>query len=155
MTRRAWLRAGDRGLGAIFVLTVVAILLAVLGGVLALGQILIARHRAASAADLAALAGADRALEGPTVACAVAASIAAEHAVQLVECRLAGDVVDVTTAVSLPAGLRAIGPATARARAGPADVSPADAGPAEVSPADAGPADAGSADSVSGRPQLM
>jgi secretion/DNA translocation related TadE-like protein len=120
MTRRAWLPAGDGGLGTVFVLAIMAILLTVLGGTLALGQTLIARHRAASAADLAALAGADRALEGSATACAAAAAIAAEHAARLVECRLAADVVEVTAAVPLPAALRALGPATARARAGPA-----------------------------------
>jgi secretion/DNA translocation related TadE-like protein len=121
MTRRAWLRAGDRGLGTVFVLAIMAILLTVLGGTLALGQTLIARHRAASAADLAALAGVDRALEGSATACAAAAAIAAEHNTELIGCDVDGHVVAVTAAVPLPAGLRAVGPATARARAGPAD----------------------------------
>ena len=125
------LRTSERGLGTILVLAVVTLLLAVLGGVLALGQTLIARHRAASAADLAALAAADRALEGSAVACAAAAAIAAEHAAVLTTCRLDGDIVDVTAAFPLPAALRAFGPATARARAGPAESGEPRGPPAE------------------------
>jgi secretion/DNA translocation related TadE-like protein len=121
--RAAW-RTSERGLGTILVLTVVALLLAVLGGVLALGQTLIARHRAASAADLAALAAADRALEGSAAACAAAAAIAAEHAAAITRCRLDGEIVEVTAAVVLPSALRALGPAMARARAGPAAREP-------------------------------
>ncbi len=117
------LRTSERGLGTILVLAVVTLLLAVLGGVLALGQTLIARHRAASAADLAALAAADRALEGNAAACAAAAAIAAEHAAVITTCRLDGDIVDVMAAFPLPAALRALGPARARARAGPAEAS--------------------------------
>jgi secretion/DNA translocation related TadE-like protein len=111
----------ERGSGTVLVLAVIAVVLTVLGGAMALGSTLIARHRAASAADLAALAAADRVLEGSVSACAAAAVIVAEHAAELVECRLAGDIVEVTVAVALPVTLQGLGPATARARAGPAD----------------------------------
>ena len=123
MTCPRVLRTSESGLGTILVLAVVSLLLAVLGGVLALGQTLIARHRVASAADLAALAAADRGLEGSAAACAAAAAIAAEHAAVITTCRLDGDIVDLMAAFPLPAALRALGPATARARAGPAAAS--------------------------------
>ena len=90
---------------------------------LALGQALVARHRAASAADLAALAAADRAREGSAVACRAAQAIAVAHDARLTRCDLDGEIADVTAAVPLPTGLRGLGPATARARAGPVDDS--------------------------------
>jgi secretion/DNA translocation related TadE-like protein len=111
----------DLGSGTVHVLAVAVLLLATLGTVMALGSALVARHRAAAAADLAALAAADRAVEGSATACAAATAVAAHHAAQLAECRLAGDVVEVTVTVPLPVGMRALGPAIAHARAGPGD----------------------------------
>lgn len=94
------------------------LLLALLGGVA------VARQRAASAADLAALAAADHALAGSTVACAAAGRIARDGGVELVSCRLEGAEVLVRIRV-LPGGLLgALGGITAAARAGPGPVSP-------------------------------
>lgn len=87
---------------------------AVFAVVLALGQVVVVRHRAASAADLAALAAADRALWGPRIACRRAAEVAGSQGAEVVRCALAGEVADVTATARL-------GPyaPTVRARAGP------------------------------------
>ncbi|MFI8963537.1 Rv3654c family TadE-like protein [Streptomyces sp. NPDC053493] len=68
----------------------------VFGAVLALGQAVTARHRAGAAADLAALAAADRALWGEPDACAAAARVAAAQGATLVGCRVRQDIADVT-----------------------------------------------------------
>ena len=78
-----------------------------------LGVVAVARHRAASAADLAALAGARHLLDGS--ACSVARSVAAAQGAYLVACSAGSDAVSVVAAVDV--GL--LGSARARARAGP------------------------------------
>ncbi|RNL74211.1 hypothetical protein EBF04_16400 [Streptomyces sp. I6] len=69
---------------------------AVFAVVLALGQAVVARHRAGAAADLAALAAADRALEGAGQACAQAARVAGAQGAVVVRCAVAGEIADVT-----------------------------------------------------------
>ncbi|MFE2460828.1 Rv3654c family TadE-like protein [Streptomyces sp. NPDC059402] len=93
----------------------IAVLCLVFGVVLALGQAVVARHRAAGGADLAALAAADRWAGGGTAACDRAERVARAQGVRLVRCALTGQVSDVTAASGT-------GPFTAevRARAGPA-----------------------------------
>ncbi|MFJ6798419.1 Rv3654c family TadE-like protein [Streptomyces sp. NPDC091268] len=96
---------------------------AVFGGVLLLGQAVVARHRAAAAADLAALAAAATWAHGPEAACATARRVAEAQAARLTACLVAGEEVQVTARA-------ATGPFTPpiRSRAGPpADpVPPAD-----------------------------
>ncbi|MFI6232570.1 Rv3654c family TadE-like protein [Micromonospora sp. NPDC050784] len=78
-----------------------------------------ARQRAAVAADLGALAGAARALDGDAVACASASDLAVRNDGRLVDCHLDGLDVLVTVEVAftpLP-GLTRV--AAASARAGP------------------------------------
>ncbi|WP_435807081.1 Rv3654c family TadE-like protein [Streptomyces rochei] len=89
------------------------------GVVLALGQAVVARHRAAGGADLAALAAAEHWARGATAACARAERIAAAQETRLVRCALTGQVSDVRVASGR-------GPFTAevRARAGPAPERP-------------------------------
>ncbi|MFC8868197.1 Rv3654c family TadE-like protein [Streptomyces sp. NPDC057148] len=116
-------RAGDadRGSATVWSVGAVAVLCLVFGVVLALGQAVVARHRAAGGADLAALAAADHWGRGGTAACARAARIATAQGARLVSCVLTGQVSDVTVASGR-------GPFTAevRARAGPAaEVRPA------------------------------
>ncbi len=94
----------------------IAVLCVVFGVVLALGQAVVARHRAAGGADLAALAAADHWAEGREAACARAGRIAEAQGTRLVRCAVVGDVSDVTAASG--AGLFA---AQVRARAGPAE----------------------------------
>ncbi len=89
----------------------------VIGGVwLAAGRAALARQRAETAADLAALAGAQsltghgRAAAPP---CAAAGRAAAANGGRLLECSVAGDEVTVAVAVGRPMPARAV------ARAGP------------------------------------
>ncbi|MFK4145587.1 Rv3654c family TadE-like protein [Streptomyces sp. NPDC004065] len=92
----------------------VALLCVVFGAGLALGQAVVTRHRAAGAADLAALAAAGHWAEGGTAACARADRVARAQGGTLVRCVIVGDTSDVTA-------LSERGPFTARvrARAGP------------------------------------
>jgi secretion/DNA translocation related TadE-like protein len=114
----------DRGSASLWVLGVGLTVLLFAGAVAAAGSVLVAKHRAQTAADLGALAGAVRAAEGPDVACARARQIIEGNGASLVECRVDG--LDVVIGVDVePAGVgRAIGPARARARAGPARAAP-------------------------------
>ncbi|WP_422744232.1 Rv3654c family TadE-like protein [Mycobacterium sp. WMMD1722] len=98
---------------------VIAVLIAVSGGLAGVGAAVLARHRAQSAADLAALAAAGRIVDGPDSACAQAHSVAAAVGVAVVRCDFAG--LDVVVAVQTPVGLGrwALGSARAAARAGP------------------------------------
>lgn len=97
----------------------VTVLLMVTGGGVVLGATVIARHRAQSVADLAALAGAARVAAGPDVACAAAQRLAGAMGVDEIACAVDGLDLVVTVAVAVP-GWR-IGPARSTARAGPVD----------------------------------
>jgi secretion/DNA translocation related TadE-like protein len=94
---------------------------AVLGGLLWFAIAVVTRHRAESAADLAALAAAGNAAAGEERACADARWVTEQMDVELLSCRLSGwdALVEVTAAA--PAGLGIFGPAAARARAGPVE----------------------------------
>nr|WP_233646053.1 Rv3654c family TadE-like protein [Streptomyces sp. BSE6.1] len=111
--------ASDRGSATVWSVGAIAVLCLVFGVVLALGQAVVARHRAAGGADLAALAAADRWAGGGTAACDRAERVARAQGVRLVRCALTGQVSDVTAASGT-------GPFTAevRARAGPASPTP-------------------------------
>ncbi|WP_307126361.1 Rv3654c family TadE-like protein [Streptomyces sp. B1I3] len=73
-----------------------ATLCAVFATVLALGQAVAARHKAGGAADLAALAAADRALRGAATACGAARDVAAAQGAEVVRCSVEGEIADVT-----------------------------------------------------------
>ncbi|MFB6439084.1 Rv3654c family TadE-like protein [Streptomyces sp. NPDC056411] len=91
-----------------------AALCAVFLALLGLGQAVTARHRAGGAADLAALAAADRARQGPARACATAGRVAAAQHTRLVRCALRGPVADVTVEAAGPPFTSRV-----RSRAGP------------------------------------
>ncbi|MEU1047038.1 Rv3654c family TadE-like protein [Streptomyces sp. NPDC005897] len=117
--------ASDRGSATVWSVAAIAVLCVVFGVVLALGQAVMARHRAAGGADLAALAAADHWAQGGTAACERASSVARAQRVRLVRCVITGQVSDVTASSGR-------GPFTAevRARAGPAPLtSPAPSPP--------------------------
>ncbi|MGW0766297.1 Rv3654c family TadE-like protein [Streptomyces sp. NPDC002676] len=105
----------DRGSATVWSLGAIALLCVVFGVVLALGQAVVVRHRAAGGADLAALAAADHWAEGGTEACARASRVAAAQGVRLVRCAIVGETSDVTAASG-----RGPFAAEVRARAGPA-----------------------------------
>ncbi|MEU9994330.1 Rv3654c family TadE-like protein [Streptomyces sp. NPDC050848] len=104
----------DRGVATVWTAFAACVLCVVFGAVLALGQAVAARHRAGGAADLAALAAADRALWGEETACAAAARVADAQGAAVLRCSVRGDVADVTAAVRLGPYAPAV-----RARAGP------------------------------------
>jgi secretion/DNA translocation related TadE-like protein len=119
----------DSGAAAIYVLVLVAAMTAAALTTLAAGQALAVRHRAGAAADLAALAAADRVLEGAGSACAHGDSIARANGARLVRCQITGDAVDVLVeispaGISLPAGVPGLPSVRARARAAPTDADP-------------------------------
>lgn len=109
----------DRGSATVYVLAAAAVVLAAGGVGAEVGAAVVARHRAASAADLAALAAASTALRGGP-ACAVAGRVVRANAGQLAGCQLIGPDAVVTAEVA-PAGIgRSWGTARVSARAGPA-----------------------------------
>ena len=79
----------------------------------------VARHRAHAAADLAALAAALAALDGPIDACARAAEVSASNGASLLACHLDG--FDAIVTVEVAAGGTGWGAARASARAGPVE----------------------------------
>ncbi|MFE9628605.1 Rv3654c family TadE-like protein [Streptomyces sp. NPDC006527] len=104
----------DRGSASVWTVGAIAVLCVVFGVVLALGQAVLARHRAAGAADLAALAAADHWTDGASAACARAERVAGAQGARLVRCAVVGEISDVTAAAG-----RGPFSAEVRARAGP------------------------------------
>lgn len=104
----------DRGSATVWAVVVATVLVAVFGGVLLLGQAVVARHRAAAAADLSALAAAATWAHGPEAACATALRVAAAQGARVTGCVLSGEVVEVR--VRAPTGRFA---PELRSRAGP------------------------------------
>lgn len=113
--------------GAATVWMAIVCVLIGLGSALAflLASVVVARHRAGSAADLAALAGADRLTTGstPTQACATARRVASADGAELVTCTAQGGAVFVRVQVVLRGVLSRFGTVDAVARAGPASRS--------------------------------
>ncbi len=94
----------------------VAVLLCLTGAGAYLGSVVVARHRAQAAADLAALAGAAALPSGVAAACGRATAVVREMRVDDARCRVDGLDVVVTARVRVAF----IGVAQAAARAGPA-----------------------------------
>ena len=110
----------DDGAGTVLALGLVAVLGAVVLACAALGSAVVARHRAGAAADLAALAAADRTAgraAGPP--CPAAAAVAAVDGAAVSSCTVAPDgSVTVAVSVRLPPPWNRLGVARAQARAG-------------------------------------
>ncbi|MEO6531817.1 MAG: Rv3654c family TadE-like protein [Specibacter sp.] len=114
--------ADEEGAGTVLAAALAMALLLLTVLVLGVGQAAVAAGKAATAADLAALAAAD-AYRGIStgVPCLVAADVAAVHGATLLECRLLGSgsvQVKVAFQTSLP------WPAHGQARAGPPPDTP-------------------------------
>ena len=111
----------DRGVATVYACLGIVVLLAVTGLGLHLGAATLARQRAETGADLAALAGAAKVLLGPDVVCAEVVRVAVADGAQVQSCSVQGT--DVLVMVTVAAGA---GPFTAaasgRARAGPVQV---------------------------------
>ncbi|GGZ80983.1 hypothetical protein GCM10010344_55080 [Streptomyces bluensis] len=115
----------DRGSATVWAVGAIAVLCVIFGALLAMGQAVVIRHRAAGAADLAALAAADHWTQGGDAACAMAERVARAQGTRLVRCAIEGETSDVRVASGK-------GPfsAEARSRAGPAaPVAPGTDGP--------------------------
>ncbi|MQS08671.1 hypothetical protein FNX48_016205 [Streptomyces sp. IF17] len=76
----------DRGAATVWCVACLGLLSVLLGAVLTLAAVVEARHRAAGAADLAALAAAERAWHGSERACEQAGIVAEAGGTRLVRC---------------------------------------------------------------------
>jgi secretion/DNA translocation related TadE-like protein len=109
----------DRGSGTVWMVALMALVWVVAVAAMTVGGARAARHRAHAAADLAALAAASHVTEGPSRACAVAASVARSMRGRLTACALRSRVADVVvSAVARVPGFGSFDVA-APARAGP------------------------------------
>ncbi|MCU1596209.1 MAG: pilus assembly protein TadE [Frankiales bacterium] len=116
----------DAGFVAIAFAGLVLVLLSAAVVLSALGAVAVARHRAAAAADLAALAGATHVLEG--TACSAAGGVARAQGATLESCSVEDQDVQVTVTVRPAGRLGELGIARARARAGPSSGTAGSAG---------------------------
>jgi secretion/DNA translocation related TadE-like protein len=112
----------DRGAASIFVLALGLVLVAAGLAGAAIGAARVGRHQARTAADLGALAGAARAVEGPASACRRAGHLASANQARMTTCHLDGMeiVIEVQVTVTPLPGLTRY--ASAAARAGPISV---------------------------------
>lgn len=112
-------RGRERGAGTVLALGLGLLLIVAASGIALLGQAFATAARAASAADLAALAAADaeRGLR-PGPACAVAERVASLNGAAVGSCTVEVPGSTVRVVVHIDAGAP-WGPATGRARAGP------------------------------------
>ncbi|MGV9712678.1 Rv3654c family TadE-like protein [Gordonia sp. NPDC003424] len=113
----------DRGVATVLGAFAIAALMAAIVAGLYLGAAVLARHRAQSAADLAALAAAMRHVDGAADPCATARAVAAEQrtGAELVSCGAVGADVVVRAGVRVALGPFGLRQAVASARAGPVD----------------------------------
>ena len=100
---------------------VIAVIVALLVALMWFAAAVLARHRAESAADLAALAAATSAVAGEGPACQQARWVTDHMGVELRSCRLVGWDALVEVVATPPVALAPAGPAAARARAGPVE----------------------------------
>lgn len=111
-------REPEKGAATLLAISFVGVLVLV-GGALSVVAAMVVAHRSAqSAADLAALAGAE-AVAGGADPCAGAATVAAANGAALDTCRVAGREVTVQVTVPGPRWLGQPHDLAARARAGP------------------------------------
>ncbi|MET0233923.1 MAG: Rv3654c family TadE-like protein [Kibdelosporangium sp.] len=107
----------DSGAATVWAAWVIAALVAFGGALMAIGAVASARHRANSAADLAALAAAANGPWGEEAACGQARWVVERMELRMTECRMTGWIVR----VEVEAAISGLGRITARARAGPAE----------------------------------
>lgn len=111
----------DAGVATVYACLGIVVLLAVTGLGLHLGAAGLARQRAETGADLAALAGASKVLQGPDVVCAAVVRVAVANGVDVQSCSVVGTDVLVQVVAEAGSGPFA-GTASGRARAGPVEV---------------------------------
>jgi secretion/DNA translocation related TadE-like protein len=100
-------------------LSVVAVVLMLTVSGLFLASAVLASHRARAAADLGALAAAGALIRGepPEAACQLAERVAGANQGRVEKCAILGP--EVRLSIAVQAGMRGLGIATARSRAGP------------------------------------
>jgi secretion/DNA translocation related TadE-like protein len=109
----------DRGSGTVWVIALMAVIWLAAMVAMSAGGVRAVRHRAHAAADLAALAAASHAMDGPVRACDLAANIARATRARLIGCVLRARIATVKVAVaSRILGLGSV-QIVAAARAGP------------------------------------
>jgi len=109
----------DRGSASIWILAAGLVLVSFAIVVVLTGSATIARHRAQTAADLGALAGAVDVAIDPGGACPAAAAVVGDNGATMVGCRVDGLDIVVKASVDVAGAPPGIGPAIAVARAGP------------------------------------
>lgn len=114
----------DAGMASVWAAGAIAALLVVVSLVWTLGSAMVTRHRAAGAADLAALAAAGHVAAGRDAACVRAGRIAELMRVRLRECRLEHWDALVVVEAAGPDLLAPFGSPTAKSRAGPVEGPP-------------------------------
>ncbi len=113
--------ADDSGVGSVFAVALLALLCFVAVVAVGISGIVLTHRRAQSAADLAALAGANAVQLGGQ-ACDAARAIARSNRAELVTCIVAAQSISVQVHVDAPPGLARFDlGTTARARAGPVE----------------------------------
>jgi secretion/DNA translocation related TadE-like protein len=109
----------ERGSASIIAVAMIGVLIMLTTAFMYLGSAVAARHRAQSAADLAALSAAGRLPLGGDAACAYASAIAKAMRSAVVRCDVDGLDVVVTIDVAVELGRFGAGAARGIARAGP------------------------------------
>jgi secretion/DNA translocation related TadE-like protein len=108
----------DEGSATVLALGLTAVICACTAVVLAVALLVVTRHRAESAADLAAVSAAQHALEGKEAACRVARVTVERHQARLDECDLVDLDVVVRASLAPPGRLARFGRVHGTARAG-------------------------------------
>lgn len=108
----------DRGIATVVAAGAIGVVALLLGALVVLGAAVATKHRAANAADLAALAGAAEAVRGREAGCDRARELAERNGGRLVGCTWSGW--DLQVDVARSCGCLPVGDsATVRVRAGP------------------------------------
>ena len=111
----------ETGSATVLVLVAMGVVCLATAVVCCIGAAMTVRHRAAAAADAAVLAAAARVSDGPSSACSLAAGVASADGARLSACALDGPIARVTAKVAPRGWLSIFGPATVKAKAGPAE----------------------------------
>lgn len=115
-------RRDDGGFATVWTAGAMTAILVVVTAMMWLGAAIVTRHRAAAAADLAALAAAGRASEGVHGACRTATTVTERMQAELSSCELKGADALVEVTVDPGGALAQFARSTAHARAGPVDL---------------------------------
>lgn len=111
----------DAGSGTVWVIVAVVVVAAVTTGVLTARAAAATRSRATAAADLAALAGAERISLGHDAACAAVTAVASANDAAVHRCEVGADHVEVWVVATGGGWTARIVRAVGRARAGPVE----------------------------------